>query len=57
MPPPAQSHSNDEETSNAYSVVVEGESKSENMKVVFNINNLKLIEDADYEDINNEGRI
>jgi len=40
---------NDDATSNAYSVVVEGESKSENMEAVFNINNLKLLEDADYE--------
>jgi hypothetical protein len=40
---------NDDSTSNTFSVVVEGESKSEDMCAVFNINNLKLLEDADYE--------
>jgi hypothetical protein len=40
---------NDDATSNAFSVMVEGESKSEDMSAVFNINNLKLLEDGDYE--------
>jgi len=39
---------NDDDTSNAFSIVVEGESESENLKAVFNINNLKMVEDGDY---------
>lgn len=39
----------DDDTSNAFSVVVEGESDSEDLRAVFNINNLKLLHDGGYE--------
>jgi hypothetical protein len=39
---------NDDDTSNAFSVAVDGESESDNLKAVFNINNLKMVEDGEY---------
>ena len=39
---------NDDDTSNAFAIVVEGDSTSESLKAVFNINNLKMIENGDY---------
>ena len=39
---------NDDETSHAFSIVVEGESQCDDLKVVFNINNIRLLEDGDY---------
>lgn len=39
---------NADDTSNAYSVAVDGESTSEDLHAVFNINNLKMVEDGDY---------
>lgn len=39
---------NDDDTSHAFSIVVEGESQCNDLKVVFNINNIRLLEDGDY---------
>jgi len=39
---------NDDDTSNAFSIAVDGESESDNLKAVFNINNLKMVEDGEY---------
>jgi len=39
---------NDDDTSNAFSIAVDGESESDDLHAVFNINNLKMIEDGDY---------